>query len=173
QKKYKSIWFDYRGHQNSEIPKDLGSMTIENIASDLGALLEELDIREAVFLGHSMGVNVVLELFRQHPEKVAGMVLANGTTARPLATMFRSNAFHQAFELLRKAHRLTPSLVGRIWHAQNHNPLVRSAVAIGGFNPHLTAKGDIDLYLKQVAEMDPSVVLSMIENYNNYDATAW
>src|SRR4051812_48216511 len=32
---HQTVWFDYRGHQNSETPKDLKSMTIENIARDL------------------------------------------------------------------------------------------------------------------------------------------
>src|SRR6476646_7021163 len=38
------IWFDYRGHQNSEVPKNLNSITLENIARDLGIVLDELNI---------------------------------------------------------------------------------------------------------------------------------
>jgi alpha-beta hydrolase superfamily lysophospholipase len=67
QSRYRAIWFDYRGHHNSEVPKDLGSLTLPNMARDLGILLDELKIEDAVFLGHSMGVNTVLELYRQQP----------------------------------------------------------------------------------------------------------
>src|SRR3954468_11943350 len=41
---YQAIWFDYRGHQNSEIPKNLDSLTLGNIARDLGIVLDELNI---------------------------------------------------------------------------------------------------------------------------------
>jgi pimeloyl-ACP methyl ester carboxylesterase len=34
-KNYKTIWMDYRGHQNSEIPADLSSLTLESLATFL------------------------------------------------------------------------------------------------------------------------------------------
>src|SRR6185437_11576315 len=64
---HQAIWFDYRGHGNSEVPKDFTSLTLENMARDLTTLFDELNIKDAVLLGHSMGVNVVLEFYRQHP----------------------------------------------------------------------------------------------------------
>jgi pimeloyl-ACP methyl ester carboxylesterase len=173
QKSRQAIWFDYRGHQNSETPKNLKSLTLENIARDLGVLMDELQLKDAVLLGHSMGVNVVLEFYRQQPHRVAAMVLANGTAKRPLETLFRHNAFWPAFDLLRKTYEKSPQLVRFIWKLQKGNPLARTLVALGGFNPHLTPKEDIELYVDQVSEMDPSILIHLIENYNQYDATAW
>src|ERR1051326_2342032 len=46
---YQTVWFDYRGHQNSDLPKDLKTLTVANIARDLDVLTDELGIREAVF----------------------------------------------------------------------------------------------------------------------------
>jgi non-heme chloroperoxidase len=173
QQTHQAAWFDYRGHQNSEIPKDLKTLTLGNIARDLGTVLDELGIQEAVFLGHSMGVNVVLEFYRQNPDRVLGMVLANGTAKRPLETLFRNNAFQAGFNLLKKAYRKSPELVSMLWKLQKGNPIARTLVALGGFNPHLTPQADIDLYVDQVAEMDPAILIHLIENYDNYDATAW
>jgi pimeloyl-ACP methyl ester carboxylesterase len=167
------IWFDYRGHQNSEIPKQLETLTIENIARDLGILLDELGVKDAVFLGHSMGVNVVLEFYRQQPDRVAGMVLANGTAKRPLETLFHVNAFQAGFKLLRAAYEKSPSLVSMLWKLHLKTPFARTAIAMGGFNPHLTPQADIQLYADQVAEMDPRILIHLIENYDQYDATAW
>jgi pimeloyl-ACP methyl ester carboxylesterase len=173
QNDYQAVWFDYRGHQNSEIPKDPKSLTIENIARDLGMVLDELGIEDAVLLGHSMGVNVVLEFYRQQPKRVAGLVLANGTAKRPLETLFSHNAFQAGFKLLRMAHDRSPELVRALWKLQKGNPLSRTLVALGGFNPHLTPSADIEAYVDQVAEMDPSILVHLIENYDKYDATAW
>ena len=170
---YQSIWTDYRGHANSDVPEDLSSLTIENIARDLGILFEELGLKNAVLLGHSMGVNVVLELYRQRPELVRAMVLANGTPKPPLETLFGSNAMQAAFDGLRKAYEKQPALVSRIWKLQKGNPIARMLIRLGGFNPHLTPPEDIATYVDQVAEMDPRVLIQLIGNYDHYDATAW
>ncbi len=171
--KYQSIWFDYRGHQNSEIPQNQDSLTLENIARDLGTVLDELNIDDAVILGHSMGVNVVLEFYRQQPKRVAGMVLANGTAQRPLEGAFGSNVLQTGFEILKKAYKVSPELVSYLWKSSKRNPIAKSVVTFGGFNPHLTPKEDIDLYVSQVADTDPSILIHLIENYESYDASAW
>ena len=172
-KSYQTIWFDYRGHQNSEMPKDLKTLTLENIARDLGTILDELNIQEVVLLGHSMGVNVALEFYRQQPHRVAGMVLANGTAQRPLETLFSHNAFQAGFSLLKRLYDFSPKLLAVIWKSQKNNPLARTIVSIGGFNPHLTPQADIELYIDQVANTDPSILVHLIQNYNAYNATAW
>ena len=172
-KTHKTIWFDYRGHHNSEVPADLNSLTLENISRDLGLLLDELGIDKTVILGHSMGVNVVLDFYRQQPHRVLGMVLANGTAKRPLETMFNVNVFQAGFKILKKAYDISPRLVQLIWKTQNTNPISRLAIGMGGFNPHLTPKEDVQLYLDQIAEMDPRILMYLIENYDTYDATSW
>lgn len=170
---YQATWFDYRGHQNSDVPKNLNSLTIENIARDLAVLLDELNIKEAVLLGHSMGVNVVLEFYHQQPKRVAGLVLANGTPSRPLETLFHTNAFQVAFRIMKKAHEVSPALFTSLWRLQKSNPVVRTLAALGGFNPHLTPQEDINLYIDQVTQTDPAILLHLIENYDRYDATKW
>ncbi len=173
QQTHQAVWFDYRGHQNSETPQNLDSLTLGNIARDLGTVLDELKIKDAVFLGHSMGVNVVLEFYRQQPERVHGMVLANGTAQRPLETLFGNNALQALFVLLKKAYHRNPALVKRLWSMQKGNPFSRTMITLGGFNPYLTPKEDIELYADQVAEMDPAILIHLIQNYDHYDATAW
>jgi pimeloyl-ACP methyl ester carboxylesterase len=173
QNSHQAIWFDYRGHQNSEVPSNLDSLTLENMARDLGTVLDELNIQDAVLLGHSMGVNVVLEFYRQQPKRVAGMVLANGTAKRPLETFFGHNMLQAGFQILKKLYRKSPELVSLFWKSQKANPFARTLVSLGGFNPHLTPQADIDLYIDQVAETDPAILIQLIENYETYDATAW
>ena len=170
---YQAIWFDYRGHHNSETPKNLSSLTLENIGRDIGAILDELRIQDAVFLGHSMGVNAVLEFYRQQRNRVKGMVLANGTARRPLETLFRHNALQAGFKLLKKAYQTSPELVNALWKMNVGNPFSRAMIALGGFNPHLTPQADIDLYVSQVAGMDPAILIYLIENYDNVDSTSW
>jgi pimeloyl-ACP methyl ester carboxylesterase len=60
-----------------------------------------------------------------------------------------------------------------LWRLQKGNPIARTLIALGGFNPHLTPQADIELYVDQVAEMDPAILINLIQNYDTYDATSW
>lgn len=172
-RKYQSIWFDYRGHHNSDPPRDLNSLTIETLARDMGILLDELKIEDAVFMGHSMGVNIVLEFYRQQPERVKGLVLANGTAGRPLETLFHVNVLQAGFKFLKRVYDTSPGLVSLLWKMQKGNPVSRKLMTFAGFNPYLTPEEDVALYLDQIAEMDPRILIHLIQNYDKYDATAW
>ena len=97
-KNYQTIWFDYRGHQNSDMPKDMSTLSLETIAEDMHTLFEELQLKDAVVLGHSMGVNIVLEFYRRYPERVRAMVLANGTSKQPFETLMGTNAMQSAMD---------------------------------------------------------------------------
>jgi len=171
--KSRAIWFDYRGHQSSEVPRDFSTLTLENMARDLHSIIEALGLEKAHLLGHSMGVNVVLEYYRQHPDRVKSLVLANGTPKRPLETIFRGNYSQAAFGLLRKVYDRAPALTRKLWKTQKGSALARMLITFGGFNPHLTPANDVGLYVDQVAEMDPGILLHLIENYDLVDMTSW
>lgn len=172
-KKARSIWFDYRGHHNSETPKDLKTLTIETFAKDLGSLFKKLKLKDAVLLGHSMGVNVALEFAKQFPDKVSALVLCNGTANRPLETMFRNNLMQGAIQILKKSYLKSPELIRKFWKFNKGNPLTQLIIGFGGFNLHLTPKEDIQRYVDQIAEMDPEIFIQIIENYEAYDCAPW
>lgn len=170
---HQTIWFDYRGHQNSETPKDLKTMNVEAMGKDLGTILDGLEIDRAVLLGHSMGVNVVLDYYQKNPDRVAGMVLANGTPRAPAETIFSMNVTQKGFEVLQMLNDASPTLFRKIWELQKDNRLVRTIVSLAGFNPHLTPKEDIQKYINEFVEMDPKLFLTLLQNYDQFDATAW
>jgi len=170
---YKTIWFDYRGHHNSDTPNDLSSITIKNIAKDLSFVLEKLKIDNATLLGHSMGVNVALDFFHLYPEKVKQLVLMNGTCKRPLENLLHHNFSEIFFKLLAHTEKRLPNLVQTLWKLQKNNPLSQWIVTQGGFNKHLAQKEDVAQYINQIAEMDAKLFLQLINNYNAYDATPW
>lgn len=51
--------------------------TMEDIASDIAALLDHLEIRKAAIVGHSMGGYVALAFARLYPERVSGLGLVS------------------------------------------------------------------------------------------------
>ena len=68
---------DLRGH--GKTPGRPEECSIENFGGDVAALVTNLELRRAVLVGHSMGCRVVLEAARLMPERVAGLVLVDGS----------------------------------------------------------------------------------------------
>lgn len=57
QTRYRVTTYDHRGHGDSDKPGF--GYRVYRLAADLEALLEALELRDVVVLGHSMGVSVV------------------------------------------------------------------------------------------------------------------
>ena len=77
-KKYRIITIDLLGHGNSESLGYVHSM--EDNADVVYAVLSELRLRKAIFVGHSMGGYVALAFAELYPEAVKGLVLLNSTS---------------------------------------------------------------------------------------------
>ena len=87
--RFRVVALDQRGHGQSTQGDD--KATIERLAADLAAVLEALDLEDAVLVGHSMGGMVTMQLLCQSSEvidaRVAGVVLV-ATAAGGIAPAF-------------------------------------------------------------------------------------
>ncbi len=74
---FRAVAFDSRGHGESRAG-DTGH-SLDNLADDLRTVLEELDLRDVVLVGHSMGGMAVQAFAIRHPDvleqRVSGLVL--------------------------------------------------------------------------------------------------
>jgi pimeloyl-ACP methyl ester carboxylesterase len=68
---------DLQGHGQSD--RDPERSSIEAFGADVSALVQVLDARPAVLVGHSMGCRVVLQACLKAPERIAGLVLIDGS----------------------------------------------------------------------------------------------
>src|SRR5580692_11735159 len=66
---------DPLGHGRSDRPDAMSEYSIESFAGDAIALLDHLDIDEAIIGGTSLGANVTLEIARKAPQRVRGMII--------------------------------------------------------------------------------------------------
>src|ERR1700722_15103964 len=69
------LTLDPLGHGRSDRPAGMSEYSIESFAADAIALLDHLDIDEAVVGGTSLGANVTLEIARKAPQRVRGMII--------------------------------------------------------------------------------------------------
>ena len=70
---YQTLIYDLRGHGESS--DDDRNTTIDLYQEDLYQLLKALNIENAVFVGLSLGGNVILDLAVNHPEMVKGLIV--------------------------------------------------------------------------------------------------
>ncbi len=75
---YRVITFDNRGAGKSDAP-DV-PYSLEMMAADLAGLLDVIGIKEAHFLGHSMGARIAEEMALSFPERVSNLILAGPVT---------------------------------------------------------------------------------------------
>src|SRR5690625_3946315 len=75
---YQSIIMDLPGHGKSKSYSDTHSMDF--MAEKVNEILDELNISEALFIGHSMGGYVALAMADLFPEKVKGLILLNSSS---------------------------------------------------------------------------------------------
>src|SRR5690606_12096170 len=75
---YRPILWDQRGHGESSL--DVGvRFSASDALDDLRAIIAEAGADKAVLVGHSLGGNLSQDFVRQHPERVAGLVVIDST----------------------------------------------------------------------------------------------
>ncbi len=67
------IRFDQRAHGDSDAPS--GPYRREDLAADVAAILDRLELERALLVGHSMGGIVAMCAALAYPERIAGLVL--------------------------------------------------------------------------------------------------
>lgn len=84
--RYRVLAWDMRGHGRSDVGRD--GITLEAIADDLAAVLTELDLRDAIVVGHSMGGMALGRFCSRHEDVLVercGAVMFLDTSAAPMA----------------------------------------------------------------------------------------
>jgi pimeloyl-ACP methyl ester carboxylesterase len=172
-KNYHCVWWDYRGHRNTRLPDNRSSLSVEASTRDLRAVLNFLEVEKPILLGHSMGVSVVLQYTKDYAQDVQSIVLANGTAKRPLETLLGGNFLMPAFQTLSTLEKEHSAIVEKIWKLQAKVTVIGDTLGRLGFNPALAHPEDIKTYARQIAELHPSVLTRMMDDYQHFDASPW
>jgi len=67
-----------RGHGDATAPE---AYHIADFAADLGSFMDELSLKRAILVGHSMGAAIAQRFAINHPERVAGLILVGAFAA--------------------------------------------------------------------------------------------
>jgi pimeloyl-ACP methyl ester carboxylesterase len=146
---------------------------IADLADDLAAVLDDAGASRAILIGHSMGVQVALETWRRHRERVAGLVLVCGAPSHPLRTFRGVSTLEDLLPSIEKLIVRAPRLINRFSRALLPTKL---ALAIAGrveINRALVHPDDFMPYLEGMARMDIRVFLAILAAAGRHSADEW
>jgi pimeloyl-ACP methyl ester carboxylesterase len=169
---HRIVHWHYRGHGRTPAPRDPRRVDITDLADDLAAVLDAAvgDGATAVLVGHSMGVQVCLEIYRRHKERVRGLILMCGSYGTPLRTFKGKRTLEQVLPLVRFAVNRLPgiaqSMVTRILPTE----LAYQIATRFEINGELIRREDFFPYLEHMARIDVRLFLEMLAAAGRHSA---
>ncbi len=165
------ITWDYRGHGNSSLKNNPKNFTLQALVKDCRSVLDALDIKKSVFIGHSLGVQMILELYRHHPERVAGMVLCFGTYGHPMDSFYNTRLSRYLFEICYHMSQNFPKQSHWVSQLLLANPL---SFFMGGLlkimHTGMVKKSDIDRYIQHILSVDPTFFTTLLRSAQEHSA---
>lgn len=169
---YQILLHDYRGHFQSSGKQDIKKITFPQMAKDLSDICGFLGIKKAIFLGHSMGVNVTLQMAKDYPDLVKGMVLISGTFMPVKDVMFDTNIMEFITPFLEAGLKNYPEFVTKLWSSSGMNPLVKTIIHNTGFNRPKVSKEFIEIYLNRVGQLGPEIFFQLFNEMTRQNITS-
>ncbi len=174
--RHQVVTWDYRGHGRSPKPDEISreKFTVAANVHDLKAVMDELGVKKAVLMGHSMGTQVILEMWRRHPKRVAGLVMMCGAFGRPLDTFWNSRLSAPVFDVVYSVVNMIP----KAW-ARGNAQLMRSylpmffAYRFGQVDSQLCRPEDLKPYFEHLADIDPQIFFLMAGEMQRHTAIKW
>lgn len=162
---------DYRGHFQSSGKQNVKNITFSQIAKDVKDLCEFHSIKKAVMIGHSMGVNISLQIAKEYPALVSGLVLISGTFMPVNDVMFDTNIMEFIAPWLKTGLDKYPDVVNKIWSASGMNPIVRNIIHSTGFNKQKVSKEFIEIYLNRVGQLGAEIFFQLFSEMTKQNIT--
>ena len=105
--RFRIITIDLRGHGESDAP--LWRYSLEQSADDVNALLGQLAIQQALFVGLSMGGYTLFAFYRKYAARVKGLILADTKAEADTA-----EGKEGRFQMAQTAYKQGPSAIADI-----------------------------------------------------------
>ena len=142
---YRMVHWHYRGHGRTPTPR-------------------------AALMGHSMGVQVCLEGYRRHRERVNGLVLMCGSYGHPLRTFKGRKTMEGLLPWVSFSVGLAPKLTSALLRYTVPTKLAYAVAARMEINGELVRLEDFMPYLEHIGNLDPTLFLGMLAQAGRHSA---
>lgn len=174
---HRIVMFNHRGTGASTEagggphPPAATAYTIPRLAEDVLAILEAESADGATLLGHSMGVQVALEVALSRPRAVRGLVLVAGPHASPFQTMYGNRAASLLFPVVSMLGAAVPREWTRWAMRAIELPLARPVgIRLLAVADHTPWAG-MTTYRAHLPRVDPRTAIWTARGMDRYDPT--
>jgi pimeloyl-ACP methyl ester carboxylesterase len=180
--RYRVVVLNYRGVGASTDPRTPGyrarnvkssDYTVPRFAGDVTAVLAAEGATDVTVVGHSMGCQVALQVWRTAPDLVAALVLVTGPYSSPLHTFYGSHLGTYLFPIAYLGVPLLPRPAQRAITKLPRLPLALPvARLIKALGPRTPPEG-MAPYFEHFGNVDPVIALKIAKGMHRFDARHW
>lgn len=163
---FRIVSFDYRGMYQSELARN-GDYSMATHTRDAVTVMDHYGIEDAVVMGWSMGVQVVLEVYRAVPARIRALVLTNGAFGRPLDVLPGLKPLAKA--TMGALAQVAPTLRPLARPFLKTTLPLKALKAVGFLSRHLDEEVFLDL-AKDFAELDFAAYRDCVDALVNHSA---
>ncbi|MFN3197810.1 MAG: alpha/beta fold hydrolase [Bradymonadia bacterium] len=162
-----------RGHGDSDAPMDPLAYSIAGVADDQALILDQEGVESAWVLGHSMGVQVALELWYRHRHRVKGLILICGSYENPVATFHNQGALNKMMPWIRLLAPRVHKPLKAFWQTMLPTELSLKFALATEIDGDRVDRDDVMRYLRDLSQIDPVVFLHMLGGAEGHSAAAY
>ena len=168
--KYRTIHCHYRGHGRSGSPVNPANTGIRDLGDDVAAILSHLEITEVALMAHSMGTQVILEMYRSMGQRVKAMALICGTAGNVTHTFHGNDLLHRILPQLTAYVQRHRAVALALWRRLPATLAYRVARWIGEVDGPALDPSDFKEYVEHLSDIDLSLYLDMLAKAGAHSA---
>ena len=162
------VHFQYRGHGLSSPPAIKSAMQVSDLRADLLAVMDHYNLDKATLLGHSMGVQVILDFGVHHPERVNALVPMCGSYGHPLDTFHNTDIAGKVLPYLKRAVGLSPRVAQELWSRILTTELAYQIAVNTEVNGKILRREEFGPYFDRLSAMDIEVFLGAVTGLGSH-----
>lgn len=170
---YRIIHWHYPGHGRSDEPPSFAELSPRRLADDVSEIVDDLGCGPVTMVGHSMGVQVCLETWRRHRDKVRRIVLVCGSPGKLVQHFHEGPLLEFVVPILGLVGDFVPDLVSEAWKKVPAAPLSRLVMYTGEINSRLLRAPDMVPYFAGLSRVDFRLAVKMLSAAGRHDATGF
>lgn len=164
-----TVTWDYPRHGDSGPPGDPAEIGIVSMSRHAFSLMDHLEIPKALAIGHSMGVQVALEMFRLAGPRVAGIVSIAGPYGHTVGNLYGTGFGVVLLNVLQRAAKANPKVAKTLW-VQACNPAIADPMGRMGGLIGKAPKAVMDEYFHHLQRFEPGELFEMFRAAHEHTA---
>lgn len=158
-REHRVLHWNYRGHGKSDAPREWSELSVPTLIRDMLCVLDSAGVDRCVLVGHSMGVQVILQAALDHPERFSAVVPMCGSYGRPLDTFRGTDTLLRIFPAIIRASEKFGDPAQKAWSAVNYWPVAMEFARLSEMNHRAISPEEVRPYFEHMASMDVRVFI--------------